>query len=92
LIIYRAGVALSILGNNTASLVGVAISASLLPPIVNSGLNLGYFLVRLNYPNSSTPPAHDFAVIAGYSLLISFVNILFIYLFAVLMFKVHHPL
>ncbi|KNC70436.1 hypothetical protein SARC_17038, partial [Sphaeroforma arctica JP610] len=33
-----AGVALSILGNNTPSLVGVAISASLLPPAVNAGL------------------------------------------------------
>ena len=29
------GVALSVLGNNTSSLVGVAISASLLPPAVN---------------------------------------------------------
>eukprot|EP01029_Cantina_marsupialis_P020961 TRINITY_DN4967_c0_g1_i1.p1 TRINITY_DN4967_c0_g1~~TRINITY_DN4967_c0_g1_i1.p1 ORF type:complete len:533 (-),score=142.23 TRINITY_DN4967_c0_g1_i1:177-1775(-) len=32
------GVALSIVGNNTGSLVGVAISASLLPPAVNSGI------------------------------------------------------
>ena len=32
------GVALSLLGNNTASLVGVAISASLLPPAVNAGI------------------------------------------------------
>jgi hypothetical protein len=32
------GVALSILGNNTSSLVGVAISASLLPPAVNAGI------------------------------------------------------
>ncbi|GBG29488.1 Hypothetical Protein FCC1311_057092 [Hondaea fermentalgiana] len=31
------GVALSVLGNNTSSLVGVAISASLLPPAVNTG-------------------------------------------------------
>jgi len=31
-----AGVALSILGGNTGSLVGVAISASLLPPAVNA--------------------------------------------------------
>ena len=31
-----AGVALSILGGNAGSLVGVAISASLLPPAVNS--------------------------------------------------------
>jgi uncharacterized hydrophobic protein (TIGR00271 family) len=32
------GVALSTLGNNTSSLVGVAISASLLPPAVNAGV------------------------------------------------------
>ena len=31
-----AGVALSVLGGNTASLVGVAVSASLLAPTVNS--------------------------------------------------------
>ena len=31
-----AGVALAILGGNTGSLVGVAISASLLPPVVNA--------------------------------------------------------
>lgn len=34
------GVALSVLGNNTSSLVGVAISASLLPPAVNTGILL----------------------------------------------------
>lgn len=33
-----AGVALSVLGGNAGSMVGVAISASLLPPAVNSGL------------------------------------------------------
>lgn len=33
-----AGVALSILSDNSSSLVGVAISAALLPPAVNSGL------------------------------------------------------
>ncbi|XP_070194651.1 uncharacterized protein [Littorina saxatilis] len=33
-----AGVALSVLGGNTGSLVGVAISASLLPPAVNAGM------------------------------------------------------
>lgn len=32
-----AGAALSVMGNNTSSLVGVAISASLLPPAVNAG-------------------------------------------------------
>ena len=33
-----AGVALSVLGGNAGSLVGVAISASLLPPAVNAGV------------------------------------------------------
>lgn len=36
------GVALSVLGNNTSSLVGVAISASLLPPAVGAGMEWGY--------------------------------------------------
>lgn len=40
-----AGVALSILGGNASSLVGVAISASLLPPCVNAGLLWAYSLV-----------------------------------------------
>ncbi|CAF3458177.1 unnamed protein product [Rotaria sp. Silwood1] len=40
-----AGVALSVLGGNTGSLVGVAISASLLPPAVNCGLLFAYSLL-----------------------------------------------
>ena len=39
------GVALSVLGNNTSSLVGVAISASLLPPAVNAGMCWAYAAV-----------------------------------------------
>ena len=40
-----AGVALSVLGGNAGSLVGVAISASLLPPAVNCGLFWGLAIV-----------------------------------------------
>lgn len=39
------GVALSVLGNNTSSLVGVAISAALLPPLVNSGFSVGIAII-----------------------------------------------
>lgn len=39
------GVALSVLGNNTGSLVGVAISASLLPPAVNFGMLWGFGVI-----------------------------------------------
>ncbi len=66
----------------------MAISASLLPPIVNSGINLAYYFVRLSYPNATTPPAHDFLVISGYSFLLAFLNIVIIYLVAVIFFKV----
>ncbi|XP_014661440.1 PREDICTED: uncharacterized protein LOC106804679 [Priapulus caudatus] len=57
-----AGVALSVLGGNTGSLVGVAISASLLPPAVNCGFLWGFAVVKkltsLTYPcaNIIAPP------------------------------------
>ncbi|GIY96751.1 uncharacterized protein CEXT_450201 [Caerostris extrusa] len=41
-----AGVAMSVLGGNGASLVGVAISASLLPPTVNCGLLWGLAAIK----------------------------------------------
>ncbi|GBM45306.1 hypothetical protein AVEN_51198-1, partial [Araneus ventricosus] len=41
-----AGVAMSVLGGNGASLVGVAISASLLPPTVNCGLLWGLGAIK----------------------------------------------
>ncbi|CAF2870627.1 unnamed protein product [Rotaria sp. Silwood2] len=46
-----AGVALSVLGGNIGSLVGVAISASLLPPAVNSGLLFAYALLGISFSN-----------------------------------------
>merc|ERR1719410_2654549 len=45
-----AGVALSVLGGNAGSLVGVAISASLLPPAVNCGLLWAVALEHLTLP------------------------------------------
>lgn len=56
-----AGVSLSILGGNIGSLVGVAISASLLPPAVNAGMLWAFALLTIISPleyvslnNSST--------------------------------------
>ncbi|CAF1032963.1 unnamed protein product [Adineta ricciae] len=46
-----AGVALSVLGGNTGSLVGVAISASLLPPAVNCGLLFAYTILGNSFPS-----------------------------------------
>ncbi|XP_046849320.1 uncharacterized protein LOC124442861 isoform X2 [Xenia sp. Carnegie-2017] len=45
-----AGVALSVLGGNAGSLVGVAISASLLPPAVNSGMLWAYAIIAAINP------------------------------------------
>merc|ERR1719208_699637 len=50
-----AGVALSVLGGNAGSLVGVAISASLLPPAVNCGLFWALSLVQfINEKHNAT--------------------------------------
>ena len=48
-----AGVALSILGGNTGSLVGVAISASLLPPAVNAVSHCRLIVCCVLCPRSS---------------------------------------
>ena len=48
-----AGVALSVLGGNAGSLVGVAISASLLPPAVNCGIWWALALVEAARPEQS---------------------------------------
>ena len=83
------GVALSILGNNTASLVGVAISASLLPPAVNSGICFAHgILIRagaVSYPNSDD---YSFGQIGGISFLLTVVNIVCIWISGILMFAI----
>ena len=83
------GVALSILGNNTASLVGVAISASLLPPAVNSGICFAQgILIRagaVSYPNSDD---YSFGQIGGISFLLTVVNIVCIWISGIVMFAI----
>ncbi|XP_078317414.1 uncharacterized protein LOC111120045 isoform X2 [Crassostrea virginica] len=44
------GVALSVLGGNSGSLIGVAISASLLPPAVNAGMLWAYSIITAIRP------------------------------------------
>ncbi|CAL1273558.1 unnamed protein product [Larinioides sclopetarius] len=112
-----AGVALSILGGNAGSLVGVAISASLLPPAVNAGLLWGmatvralraqdeqYEYVRVDgllrlFKPSLTPPVNyevnyfqemdrECAVLGLVSLALALVNIVCIFLSAMVVLKV----
>ena len=81
------GVALSILGENTSSLVGVAISASLLPPAVNAGICWAHaVLVRTGVV--VTESDEDFATIGGISFALTVVNIVCIWIFGMLMFKI----
>mmetsp|Transcript_7090 Transcript_7090/g.11224 ORF Transcript_7090/g.11224 Transcript_7090/m.11224 type:complete len:774 (-) Transcript_7090:103-2424(-) len=84
------GVCLSVLGGNTSSLVGVAISASLLPPAVNAGLCLVYSLLLSTGAVSKNDykTAPEFLEIAGISFLLTVVNIICIWLSGLLMFEI----
>jgi len=71
------GVAVSVLGGNMASLVGVAMSASLLPPAVNFGMMLAIKIFDRN---------DDAVAMAFISLGLALENIMIIYFVAVLVF------
>jgi hypothetical protein len=83
------GVALSILGNNTASLVGVAISASLLPPAVNSGMCWAHgILLRAEAVSYDNSDDYSFGEIGGISFLLTVVNIVCIWISGMVMFAI----
>jgi len=83
------GVGLSVTGNNTASLVGVAISASLLPPLVNAGICWYYAAVGYLYVRSDTSiTPQEFAVLGAYSFLLTIINIILVWIFALLVFYI----
>lgn len=81
------GVAVSLLDEQTSSLVGVAISASLLPPAVNAGM---MWIAFWAYDPSRDSLNHewdryDFRVMGIYSLGITLVNIVLIIIASMLM-------
>eukprot|EP01083_Nonionella_stella_P067087 177201_1 len=95
------GVALSVLGDYVATIIGVAISASLLPPAVNAGMLAAFALYENQYPDD-VHHAEDKDVwndglhlyshrelgeMAGWSLLLTIENILIIFVVALAMFK-----
>ncbi|CAI9727185.1 Hypothetical predicted protein [Octopus vulgaris] len=57
-----AGVSLSVLGGNSGPLVGVAISASLLPPAVNAGMLWSFALLSVISPPKIAPRGNTTAV------------------------------
>eukprot|EP01062_Namystynia_karyoxenos_P052462 TRINITY_DN4205_c0_g1_i2.p1 TRINITY_DN4205_c0_g1~~TRINITY_DN4205_c0_g1_i2.p1 ORF type:complete len:1043 (+),score=303.36 TRINITY_DN4205_c0_g1_i2:95-3130(+) len=85
-----AGVALSLLNANANSLVGVAISASLLPPAVNAGMFYGYAMVADDtlQANGTIPSNVELAVDGSISLALTGLNILCIFCTALFVFKI----
>ncbi|KAG7336834.1 protein of unknown function DUF389 containing protein [Nitzschia inconspicua] len=88
------GVAVSLLDDQTNSLVGVAISASLLPPAVNAGMLWvsfwAYDPTRHVYEQGWD--RHDFQVMGLYSLGITLVNVALIIVSSMLMFRLKERL
>jgi uncharacterized hydrophobic protein (TIGR00271 family) len=83
------GVALSIAGGAVSSLVGVAISASILPPVVNSGLLFGLAICGPAIVGDATVYNRDQLLgYSGVSFLLWFVNFACIFLAGILVFKV----
>ncbi|ENN79754.1 hypothetical protein HUJ04_003836 [Dendroctonus ponderosae] len=96
-----AAVALGILSDNIASLVGVAISTSLMPPAVNAGLlwSLGFVYYLKNDETTryaslthtdyfSTNSAVELTTLGAISLCLTFVNIVCIYAAGILVFMI----
>lgn len=81
------GVAVSVLDDQTNSLVGVAISASLLPPAVNAGMlwvsYWAYDPSQHSYSNDWDRP--DFRTMSLYSLGLTLINIVLIIISSMLM-------
>nr|CAD7203222.1 unnamed protein product [Timema douglasi] len=93
-----AAVSIAILGDNTSSLVGVAISVSLLPTAVNAGLLWALACVELAWAtgtgNSTVPHVYsenrpvDLALLGAISLCLTIINIVFIFLAGILFLKI----
>ncbi|KAK3090776.1 hypothetical protein FSP39_014526 [Pinctada imbricata] len=92
-----AGVALSVLGGNAGSLVGVAISASLLPPAVNAVTTEFVYKGTLNcaaFENNDYEPIHscnmsvETAILGVISLALTLLNISCIIIMGIIVLKI----
>jgi hypothetical protein len=83
-----AGVALAESNANISSVVGTAIASALLPPTVNCGICLSYAILGPHFiKDFQAMKRNVFFEIAVGSALLVWINIIFIYLSAVLVFK-----
>ncbi|XP_022161208.1 uncharacterized protein LOC111027236 isoform X2 [Myzus persicae] len=88
-------VPIALLGNNTFSLVGVAISTSLLPPSVNAGLLWAFSVRSINQDSFNTLNLHysstrsiDFAIKGAISMCVTFINIICIFACGIVILKI----
>eukprot|EP00698_Gefionella_okellyi_P009986 TRINITY_DN2569_c0_g1_i3.p2 TRINITY_DN2569_c0_g1~~TRINITY_DN2569_c0_g1_i3.p2 ORF type:complete len:187 (-),score=39.00 TRINITY_DN2569_c0_g1_i3:76-636(-) len=79
------GVALSVVADNMSGLVGVAIAASLLPPVVNCGVCLSYGLILSGAGN--TVAGAQALYISGMSFALFALNMALIYVMGLILFK-----
>lgn len=83
------GVALSVTGSNTPALVGVAISAALLPPAVNCGLLLAHSIFRNVFPVKLPKYSNwEIAELGIGSFVLTVLNIFVIVVTAAIMFRI----
>lgn len=82
-----AGVALSITGDNASSLVGVAISASLLPPVVNAGM-CWVAAIAASASSQDVTTASAYAIMGAISVALTVINVLCIILGALVVFMI----
>merc|ERR1719334_1776270 len=88
------GVALSVLGDYLSTVVGVAISASLLPPAVNAGMLFAFPVCFDIFPSwtenshEAFETEHDLFVMGALSLLLTIENIVIIFAMSRFMFWV----
>ncbi|DBA02344.1 TPA: hypothetical protein N0F65_007163 [Lagenidium giganteum] len=85
-----AGVALAESNANISSVVGTAIAAALLPPTVNSGICFSYVIIGQYFVQDDAIGEEEklvFYEIAVGSAMLLWINVIFIYLTAVLVFK-----
>jgi uncharacterized hydrophobic protein (TIGR00341 family) len=83
-----AGAALSVTQGGSLTIIGIAISAALLPPVVNSGMNVTYGLLALFVDDIPAKNGWIWLSVAMYSFLLFVVNLVFIYITGIVFFKI----
>lgn len=84
-----AGAALSVVQGASMALVGVAVSAALLPPVVNSGMNAAYGVMGLLFPwtPAGATQSSRWISVAMFSFILFLINLVLIYVTALFFFK-----